>query len=257
MDLPVNAFKHALAAGTPQIGLWSTLSSHLSVELLAGAGYDWLLLDMEHSPNDLESLVAQLQAVEPYPTQAVVRVPWNDPVLLKRVLDIGAQSILVPMINTAEEARAAVAAMRYPPHGIRGVGGSTRATRWGRIRGYPQKVERELCILLQVETPQALDNIEAIAAVEGVDGLFIGPADLHATFGHIGERHHPEVWDRIESAIRRIRATGKAPGFLTPVEEDSHRILEIGGLFVAVATDAALLTQAADALARRFGAPRR
>ncbi|MFM1988968.1 MAG: 2,4-dihydroxyhept-2-ene,7-dioic acid aldolase [Pseudomonadota bacterium] len=256
MDLPVNTFKHALAAGRPQIGLWSTLSSHYTVELVAGAGYDWILLDMEHSPNDLESLVGQLQAAEPYPTHAVVRVPWNDPVLLKRVLDIGAQSILVPMINTAAEARAAVAAMRYPPKGIRGVGGTTRATRWGRIKGYPQKAERELCILLQVETPEALDNIEAIAAVDGVDGIFIGPADLHATFGHIGERHHPDVWPRIEDAVRRIRAAGKAPGFLTPAEDDSRRILELGGLFVAVGNDAGLLAQAADALAARFRTPK-
>lgn len=256
MDLPVNAFKHALAAGRPQIGLWSTLSSHVTAELCAGAGYDWLLLDMEHSPNDLESLVTQLQAVQPYPTHAVVRVPWNDMVMLKRVLDVGAQSILVPMIDTAEQARAAVAAMRYPPRGVRGVGGTTRATRWGRVAGYPHKAEGELCILLQVETAQALENIEAIAAVDGVDGLFIGPADLHASFGHLGDKHHPEVWPRIEEAVRRIRAAGKAPGFLTSAEEDSRRILELGGLFVAVGSDAALLASAADGLCRRFKGPR-
>jgi 4-hydroxy-2-oxoheptanedioate aldolase len=252
MELPVNSFKHALAAGRPQIGLWSSLASNVTVELIAAAGYDWILLDMEHSPNDLESLLGQLQAAEPYPTHAVVRVPWNDTVLLKRVLDIGAQSVLVPMVNTAEEARAAVAAMRYPPRGVRGVGGTTRATRWGRVKGYPHRAETELCILLQVETEQALANIESIAAVDGVDGLFIGPSDLHASFGHIGEKHHPEVWPRIEDAIRRIRAAGKAPGFLTPVEDDSRRILELGGLFVAVGSDAGLLAAAADALCARF-----
>jgi 4-hydroxy-2-oxoheptanedioate aldolase len=252
MDLPVNAFKHALAAGRPQIGLWSTLASNVTVELVAAAGYDWILLDMEHSPNDLESLLGQLQAAAPYPTHAVVRVPWNDMVLLKRVLDVGAQSVLVPMVDTAEQARAAVAAMRYPPRGVRGVGGTTRATRWGRVKGYPKLAERELCILLQVETEQALANIEAIAAVDGVDGIFIGPSDLHASFGHIGEKHHPEVWPRIEDAIRRIRAAGKAPGFLTPVEEDSRRILELGGLFVAVGSDAGLLAAASDALRGRF-----
>ena len=255
MDLPVNTFKRALAAGRPQIGLWATLASHITAELAAGAGFDWMLLDMEHSPNDLESVVAQLQAVEPYPTHAVVRVPWNDAVMLKRVLDIGAQSVLVPMVNTADEARAAVAAMRYPPKGIRGVGGTTRATRWGRVKGYPHKAEQELCILLQVETPQALANIEAIAAVDGVDGIFIGPADLHAAYGHIGEKHHPDVWPKIEDAVRRIRAAGKAPGFLTPVEADSRRILELGGLFVAVGSDAGLLAAATDALAARFRAP--
>ena len=252
MDLPVNPFKHALAAGRPQIGLWATLSSHVTVELVAGAGFDWILIDMEHSPNDLESLVPQLQAAEPYPTHAVVRVPWNDTVAIKRVLDVGAQSVLVPMVNTAEEARAAVAAMRYPPRGVRGVGGTTRATRWGRIRGYARHAERELCVLVQVETPQALDNIEAIAAVDGVDGIFVGPGDLHATFGHVGERHHPDVWPRIEDAVRRIRAAGRAPGFLTGDEADSRRILELGGLFVAVGNDASLLATAADALAARF-----
>jgi 4-hydroxy-2-oxoheptanedioate aldolase len=252
MDLPVNTFKHALAAGKPQIGLWSTLSSNITVELVAAAGYDWILLDMEHSPNDLESLVTQLQAAEPYPTHAVVRVPWNDMVMIKRVLDVGAQSVLVPMIDTAEQARAAVSYMRYPPRGVRGVGGTTRATRYGRIPGYPHKAEGELCILLQVETEQALDNIEAIAAVDGVDGIFIGPADLHASFGFVGERHQPQVWARIEDAVKRIRAAGKAPGFLTPAEEDSRRILELGGQFVAVGSDAGLLAKAADALLARF-----
>lgn len=254
MDLPVNPFKHALAAGRAQIGLWSSLSSNIVAELCAGAGFDWILLDMEHSPNDLESLVTQLQAVQPYPTHAVVRVPWNDAVMLKRVLDVGAQSVLVPMIDDAGQAAAAVAAMRYPPQGIRGVGGTTRATRWGRIPGYARNAERELCILLQVETAQALDRIEEIAAVDGVDGIFIGPADLHASFGHVGDKHHPDVWPRIEDAVRRIRAAGKAPGFLTSSEEDSRRILELGGQFVAVGSDAALLAQAADGLRRRFAA---
>jgi 4-hydroxy-2-oxoheptanedioate aldolase len=252
MQLPVNTFKHALAAGKTQIGLWSSLSSHYTVELIAGAGFDWILLDTEHAPNDLESLLTQLQAAQPYPTQAVVRVPWNDMVTIKRVLDIGAQTILIPMINTVEEARAAVAATRYPPAGVRGVGGTTRATRFGRIRGYPQQVERELCVLLQAETEQALANLEGIAGVPGVDGVFIGPADLHASLGHVGERHHSAVWPRIEDAIRRIRACGKAPGFLTGDEPDARRILEIGGQFVAVGSDAGLLASSADALARRF-----
>ncbi len=252
MDLPRNSFKHALAAGRIQIGLWSTLSSSMTVELLAGAGFDWMLLDMEHSPNDLESLFTQLQAVEPYATRPVVRVPWNDAVMLKRVLDVGAQSVLIPMIDDAEQARAAVAAVRYPPLGIRGVGGTTRATRWGRIANYPKRAESELCVLLQVETAKALDNIEAIAAVDGVDGIFVGPADLHASLGHVGERHHPEVWLRIEDAIRRIRAAGRAPGFLTSNEEDARRILDVGAQFMAVGSDAALLASAADALKKRF-----
>jgi 4-hydroxy-2-oxoheptanedioate aldolase len=252
MELPRNTFKHALAAGGQQIGIWSTLATNVTVELIAAAGFDWMLLDMEHSPNELESVVGQLQAAQPYRTHAVVRVPWNDPVLLKRILDIGAQSVLVPMIDDAEQAKAAVAAMRYPPRGIRGVGGTTRATRWGRIAGYPHKAEGELCILLQVETQTALGNIEAIAAVDGVDGIFVGPADLHASFGHVGERHHAEVWPHIENAIRRIRAAGKAPGFLTSSETDARRVMELGAQFVAVGSDAALLASASDSLCRRF-----
>jgi 4-hydroxy-2-oxoheptanedioate aldolase len=251
--LPVNTFKHALAAGRPQIGLWSSLASHLTVEVIAGAGFDWLLLDMEHAPNDLESLHTQLQAAAAYPVHSVVRVPWNDMVMLKRVLDLGAQTVLIPMIDTPEQAREAVSYTRYPPAGVRGVGGTTRATRYGRIKDYPQQVERELCVLLQVETEQALDNLEAIAAVEGVDGIFIGPADLHASFGHVGQGHHPEVWPKIEQGMQRIRAAGKAPGFLTPVEADAKRILEVGGLFVAVGADAGILARGADALAARFG----
>ena len=252
MELPRNSFKHALSAGQVQVGLWSSLSSNITVELLAGSGFHWLLLDMEHSPNDLESLFSQLQAAQPYATSAVVRVPWNDPVMLKRVLDAGAQSVLIPMVDTPEQAVAAVAATRYPPRGMRGVGGTTRATRWGRIANYARRAESELCVLLQVETAQALDNIEAIAAVEGVDGLFVGPADLHASLGHLGERHHPEVWERIEDAIRRIRAAGRAPGFLTSNEADARRIIEVGGQFVAVGSDAGLLASAADSLKQRF-----
>jgi 4-hydroxy-2-oxoheptanedioate aldolase len=252
MDLPINRFKHALADGKPQIGIWSSLASNYSVELLAGAGFDWILLDMEHSPNDVESLLTQLQAAAPYATHPVVRVPMSDAVVLKRVLDIGAQSVLIPLINSVEEAKAAVSYCRYPPNGVRGVGGTTRATRFGRIRQYPQKVEKELCILLQVETAQALEQLEAIASVEGVDGIFIGPADLHASYGHVGEKHHADIWPKIEDAMRRIRKCGKAAGFLTPDEADARRILEVGGQFVAVGSDTGLLANAADALRRRF-----
>ena len=181
VDLPVNRFKHALRAGTSQIGLWCSLSSHYSVEVVAGAGFDWLLLDTEHSPNDLESLLTQLQAAAPYPSSPVVRVPWNDTVTIKRVLDIGAQSLLIPYVQNADEARAAVAALRYPPAGVRGVAGSTRATRFGRIKDYAKRAHEELCLLVQLETRDALQHVEAIGAIEGIDGVFIGPADLHAS----------------------------------------------------------------------------
>ena len=184
MELPQNAFKRALKAGKAQIGLWSSLSSNYSVEVIAGAGFDWILLDLEHSPNDLESLLAQLQAAAPYPTHPVVRVPWNDMVAMKRILDVGAQALLIPYVSTADEARAAVAHTRYPPKGVRGVAGTTRATRFGRIKDYAKRAHEEICVLVQVETQAAVDNIESICAVDGVDGVFIGPADLHASMGY-------------------------------------------------------------------------
>src|SRR5438477_13395 len=241
MDLPRNAFKHALKAGKPQIGLWSSLSSNYSVEVIAGAGFDWLLLDMEHSPNDLESLLAQLQAAAPYATHPVVRVPWNDMVTIKRVLDVGAQSLLVPYVSTAEEARAAVSFTRYPPKGVRGVAGTTRATRFGRVKDYARRAHEELCLLVQVETQAALDSIEAICAIDGVDGVFIGPADLHASLGYAGEIANPKVMPVIDDAIRRIRKAGKAPGILTPSEGDARRWLDCGALFVAVGADAGII----------------
>jgi 4-hydroxy-2-oxoheptanedioate aldolase len=252
MNLPQNAFKRALAAGKPQIGLWSSLASSYSVEVIAGAGFDWLLLDCEHSPNDLENLLTQLQAAAPYPAHSVVRVPWNDMVTIKRVLDIGAQSLLVPYVSTPEEARSAVSFTRYPPAGARGVAGTTRATRFGRIKDYAKRAHEELCVLVQVETQAALDNIEPICAVEGIDGVFIGPADLHASLGHTGEIAHPQVKPRIDDAIRRIRKCGKAPGILTPSEADARRWLECGALFVAVGADVGILARGAEALAAKF-----
>jgi 4-hydroxy-2-oxoheptanedioate aldolase len=252
MDLPQNPFKRALRAGKAQIGLWSSLSSNYSVEVIAGAGFDWILLDCEHSPNDLESLLTQLQAAAPYPSHPVVRVPWNDMVTIKRVLDIGAQSLLVPYVSTAEEARAAVAHTRYPPAGVRGVAGTTRATRFGRVKDYAKRAHEEICLLVQVETQAALDNIEAICAVEGVDGVFIGPADLHASLGHTGEIANPKVKPLIDEAIRRIRRAGKAPGILTPNEADAKHWLSCGGLFVAVGADVGILARGAEALAAKF-----
>jgi len=252
MDLPRNAFKQELAAGRSQIGLWSSLSSNYSVEVIAGAGFDWLLLDMEHSPNDLESLLTQLQAAAPYDAHPVVRVPWNDMVTIKRVLDIGAQSLLVPYVSSADEARAAVSFTRYPPQGARGVAGSTRATRFGRIKDYARRAHQEICVLVQVETQGALDAIEAICATDGIDGVFIGPADLHASLGHAGEIAHARVKPLIDDAIRRIRKAGKAPGILTPSEDDARHWLECGALFVAVGADVGILARGAEALARKF-----
>ena len=252
MEPPRNSFKQALKAGTPQIGLWSSLSSNYTVEIIAGAGFDWILLDSEHSPNDLESLLAQLQAAAPYPSTPIVRVPWNDMVTIKRVLDVGAQSLLIPYVCSVEEARAAVAATRYPPAGLRGVAGTTRATRFGRVKDYARRAQDELCVLVQVETKPALDQLEAICAVDGVDGVFIGPADLHASMGYPGETANPAVMPLIEEAMRRIRKANKAPGYLSPVEADAKRMIAAGCLFCAVGADVGILARGAEALAAKF-----
>lgn len=252
MDLPVNHFKRGLAEGRQQIGLWCSLPGSYAAEIAAGAGFDWLLFDTEHSPGDPITVIAQLQAAAAYPVTSIVRPATNDPVLIKRFLDVGAQTLLIPYVQNEEEARRAVAAVRYPPEGVRGVSAVTRATRFGRVDGYGQRAADELCLLVQVETQMALNNLEAIASVNGVDGVFIGPADLAVSLGHIGKPGHPEVVNEIEQAVHRVRACGKAAGILTPDLEFARRCIEIGTTFTAVGVDAALLASAADALSRRI-----
>lgn len=253
MPVPANPFKRALRAGRPQIGLWSSLASHLSTEVVAGSGFDWLLLDMEHAPNELPLIHAQLQAVAAGgSTHPIVRPPWNDMVVIKRLLDIGVPSLLIPYVQSAEEARQAVASTRYPPHGVRGFATGPRANNYGRIADYVQSYADELCVLVQVETRQGLENLEAIAAVDGIDGVFIGPADLAAALGHAGNLTHPEVQAAIEDAIRRLVAVGTPAGILTGDEALARRYLQLGALFVAVGADLALLRASADALAARF-----
>jgi 4-hydroxy-2-oxoheptanedioate aldolase len=254
MKLPENGFKRALAAQRQQIGLWCSLPGPYVAEAVAGSGFDWLLFDTEHSPGDPLTVLAQLQAVAPYEVSPVVRPASNDAVLIKRFLDLGAQTLLIPYVQSAEEARAAVAATRYPPEGIRGVSGVTRATRFGRVEGYLKRAAEELCLLVQIETQQALDALEAIAAVEGVDGIFIGPADLAASLGHPGEYAHPAVIAAIEDAILRIRAAGKPAGILTPDNAFAKRCIELGTLFTAVGVDAAMLARGTETLARQFKA---
>lgn len=252
MDVAVNAFKRALAERRLQVGLWSTLCSNLVAEILAHAGFDWVLLDTEHSPNELPGLVTQLQAMGRGTAAPVVRAAWNDTVLIKRILDIGAQSILLPYVQTAEEARKAVEAVRYPPRGVRGVSATSRASQFGRVKNYLAQADREICLLVQIETGSALEQLESIAAVDGVDGIFIGPSDLSASLGHLGDVRHAEVQRALEDAGRRLRALGKAVGILTVVEEDARRYIDWGYTFVAVGVDTALLAGAADRLARAF-----
>jgi 4-hydroxy-2-oxoheptanedioate aldolase len=252
MKLPANNFKKAIAAGRPQIGLWVSLSGAYPTEVVAGAGFDWLLLDGEHSPNDPITILAQLQAAAPYPVSCVVRPAWNDKVLIKRYLDVGAQSLLIPYVGTEAEAEAAVAATRYPPRGVRGVASTTRAGRFARIPDYLQRADEEICVLVQIETREGLENLEAIARTEGVDGVFIGPADLAAGLGHLGEQGHPEVQAAIEDAIKRTRACGKPAGILTPDEATARKYIGWGSVFTAVGLDIAILARESEKLAAKF-----
>ncbi len=252
MDLPINQFKRALRAGRLQVGLWSHLASPICAEILGQCGFDWMVLDMEHSPNELPQILAQLQALKDSPTMPVVRPPWNDMVTFKRLLDIGAQTLIVPYIQNAEEARQAVSYTRYPPQGVRGYAGAPRATGYGRIKDYARRCSEELCLLLQIETVEGLKHIEAIAQVEGVDGIFIGPGDLSADMGHLGNPRHPEVVAAIDDAFTRILRCGKAPGILIGDEVLAKHFIEVGGLFVAVGADQNLLRDSASALATRF-----
>ncbi len=253
MQLPTNTFKQRLCDDERQIGLWLGLTSPYAAEIAATAGYDWLLLDGEHSPNDLATLLGQLQAIAPYASHPIVRPPVGDPVLIKQYLDLGVQTLLVPMVETAEQAAGLVAAMRYPPRGIRGVGHVlARAARWGQVEDYLARADEEMCLLVQVETVAGLENLDAIAATPGVDGVFIGPADLSAALGHLGSPGHPEVRQAISDAIARVRSAGKATGIVTVDEDEAHGYLAAGCSFVGVGIDTLLLMNAMHGLAGRF-----
>lgn len=253
MNVPTNTFKQRLLAGEPQIGLWLGLADPYCAELAANAGFDWLLIDGEHAPNDLRSLLGQLQAVAPYPSQPIIRPVLGDTALIKQLLDIGAQTLLVPMVDSAEQAGELVRAMRYPPFGVRGVGSAlARASRWNNIPGYLYHADEQMCLLVQIENLEGLANLDAIVAVEGVDGVFIGPADLSAAMGQRGNPGHPEVQAAIEDAIARIRRAGKAAGILSADEKLARRYLELGAKFVAVGVDTSLLMRSLRDLAGRF-----
>ena len=252
MQLPVNRFKQALKQGRSQIGLWNSLTSNLVAEVIAPAGYDWVVIDMEHASNTLQTLLGQLEVYDPTPTTSIVRPAWNDPVMVKQILDLGANSLLFPMVQTAEEAQRAVSSTRYPPKGIRGVSLAQRSNRFGRYKDYFQRIEQEICVLVQIETRAALSRLEEIAAVEGIDGLFFGPADLSADMGLLGQPGHPEVKATLESAAARCKKVGKPAGILTAVEADAKHFLKNGFTFVAVGSDSVLLTRAADGLLQRM-----
>ena len=252
MDMPVNSFKRALASGATPYGVWLVSGAPATAEALGSAGFDFLVVDTEHTPIDPPQVSDILRTIAGTPASAIVRPPWNDMVMIKRLLDIGTQSFLIPYVQDEAEAKAAVEATRYPPHGMRGFASAARSSRFGRVKDYHTRAAEELCVLLQVETTHAMGNLEAIAGVEGVDGIFIGPGDLSADMGRLGQPGHPEVDEAVRDAIRRIRACGKAPGVLTGDEKLARGYVEAGALFVAVGSDTGLLVKGSEQLAQRF-----
>jgi 4-hydroxy-2-oxoheptanedioate aldolase len=253
MKIPQNTFRDALKQGRPQIGCWVGFASPDVAEALAGCGFDWLLLDGEHAPNDVRTVLDQLRAVAPYATQPVVRVVEADVALVKQYLDVGAQTLLVPMIDTAQQAALMVQAMRYPPEGIRGMGAAlARASRWNQVDDYLNQANDQMCLLVQAETVEAVKNLQAIAGTDGVDGVFFGPADLSASMGYRGQPGHPAVQQVILDGIATVKAAGKAAGILATDPQLAQSYLDAGALFVAVGVDTTLLVKAASDLARRF-----
>ncbi len=255
MQMPRNLFRDALKQGRPQIGLWVGLADANAAEALATCGYDWLLLDGEHAPNDVRTLLEQLRALAPYPVQTVVRPVRGETALIKQVLDIGAQTLLVPMVDTAQQAAQLVRAMRYAPSGLRGMGAAlARASRWNQVTDYLHQADEQMCLLVQAESPQAIEQLDAIAAVDGVDGVFFGPADLSASMGLRGQPGHPEVRRVITEGIGRVRAAGKAAGVLASDPGLARAYLDAGALFVAVGVDTTLLVKGATVLLQSFKA---
>ena len=249
MKLAENRFKRGLEAGEAQLGLWISLCSNVAAEVVAPAGFDWALIDTEHSANDYFSVLSQLQVFAAYPaTTPIVRVEWNDAVAVKRMLDLGAPGLLFPMIQSAEEAKAAVAATRYPPDGVRGVALSTRATKYGRVSDYAARAAEETAVLLQVETREGLDHVAEIAAVEGVTGIFFGPSDIAASLGRLGKPNDPDVWEAIREAAEIVKAAGVPAGTLVQDAGFARQLVDEGFAFVACGTDAGLLARAADNL---------
>jgi len=247
MKMMENAFLKAIKSGEKQVGLWVSLCSNLSAELVAISGYDWLLIDMEHAPNSEMSVLGQLQAIAPY-TTAIVRPPWNDTVTVKRLMDIGSPGLLFPMVQSVAEAEAAVAAMRYPKDGVRGVAGSMRATKFGRITDYAARVADETAVIIQLETVEAMEQAVEIGTVDGVDGVFFGPADISADMGMMGQTMAPEVWDKIWVAARKLIDAGVPVGTLVLDPAFAAKLMKDGFTFVACGLDTSILARGSDAL---------
>ena len=251
MDMPINTFKRAIKEGRQQIGLWSSLSSHISVEILAGSGFDWLLIDTEHSPNDLPMVYSQLQAAVGGTAHPIVRVPWNDMVTIKRYLDAG-PNLLIPYVQNEEEARQAVASTRYPPDGVRGFASASRASRFGRVKDYYARAAEEICVLVQIETREALGHLEAIASVRASMACSSVPATCRPTWAILGQPGHPDVTAAIDDAIGRIRGVRERGRLLTGDENLARHFIEKGRLFTAVGSDVGLLVRSSEQLAAKF-----
>jgi 2-dehydro-3-deoxyglucarate aldolase len=249
---PPNAFRADLRAGKRLMGCWCSLANASTAEVLGLAGFDWLLLDGEHAPNDVSTLVPQLMALKDSVSAPVVRPPWNEPVIIKRLLDAGFHNFLMPFVESAEQARAAVASTRYPPRGIRGVSVSQRGNRFGTVPDYLKISDDSITVMVQIESRPGMQAVDGIAAVDGVDGLFVGPQDLAAALGHLGNPSHPEVQAAIKHIFERTRAGGKAAGTLAPVEADARRYMEWGATFVAVGSDLGLFRSTTQALRDKF-----
>lgn len=253
MPAPLNPFKAALKKGEVVFGCWLGLADTLSTELMGTAGFDWLVIDGEHGPNDLRSILAQLQVLAASDSHPVVRVPIGETYILKQVLDAGAQTVLVPMVDSVDQARQLVRDVTYPPHGDRGVGYAlTRAARFSQTTDYGTTADGQICLLVQVESVKGLAALDDILTLEGIDGVFIGPADLAADMGHMGNAQHPDVQTAIMDALRRIAAAGRAPGILSTKDEMTQDALAAGAQFVAVGADVLLLSHSAQALATKW-----
>lgn len=252
-----NSFRRQLLGGDRLIGCWLSLGSPITTEVVGVAGFDWLLLDAEHAPNDVLSLIPQMMALKDSPSAPVVRPPWNDTVVIKRLLDAGCHNFLIPFVETAEQARSAVAATRYPPHGVRGVSVSQRSNRYGSVPDYFAKINDEIAVVVQIESRAGVAAAAEIAAVDGVDGLFIGPSDLAAAYGHLGNANHPEVQQAIAQVHAAAQAAGKATGILSPAEADARRYLEMGMRLIAVGSDLGVLRMQSQALCDKYRDPTR
>lgn len=247
-----NQFRRDLLAGKPLYGCWSSLASHISTEVIGVAGFDWILLDGEHAPNDISTFVPQMMALKNSASAVIARPSWNNTVEIKRLLDAGFFNFLVPFIETADEAQKAVEATRYPPQGVRGVSVSTRSNGFGSVPEYFKQINDNICVMVQIESRKGVAAARDIGAIEGVDSLFVGPSDLAAAYGHLGNPSHPEVQAAIAEVFAASKACGKPSGILAPVEADARRYAQMGATFIGVGSDLGLLRGASQALRDKF-----